>query len=206
MAKMLKFNVKNVKYALPDASGSYATSEIKPLGGAANLSLERQFSEQEIYEDGQITYVVPSDKGQNGTLGLVTLHDEYEIDMGRKMEVEGGIADVEQLGSVPHAIYFETSGLNENKQRITIKNWLFNVTSAAPSEGYEQDTENINPQNYSMTLNILGTLLMDSTGSAEYIDENGNTRRVTRLTSTPTDANYATFQDTVPTPKVKVEA
>ena len=28
MAKMLKFNIKNVKYALPDASGSYATSKL----------------------------------------------------------------------------------------------------------------------------------------------------------------------------------
>lgn len=206
MSKVLKFNVKNVKYALPDVAGSYASAEIKSIGGTANLSLERQFSEQEIYEDGQITYVIPSDKGINGTLGLVTLEDSYEIDMGRKMEIDGGIADVEQLAAKPHALYFEVNGINTNKKSIVIKNWLFNVTSAAPTESYEQSTENINPQNYSLALKIIGTELLVATGDAPFIDTNGNTRKVTRLTSTPTDTNYADFEKTVPTPKVKVKA
>lgn len=203
MAKILKFNVKNVKYALPNANGDYDGAVINRIGGAANLSLERQFDEQVIYEDGQIAYTVPSDKGINGSLGLVTLDDEYEIAMGRKMEIEGGIADVQQLGSVPHALYFENDGIDENKKKIVLKTWLFNVTSSAPTESYEQDTENINPQNYSMELRIMGVNLKDATGEADYIDENGNVRKVTRLTSAPGDDNYADFDKSVPTPKVK---
>lgn len=201
--KYLKFNIKNVKYALPDASGGYMTADIKSMGGAANMSLERIYSEQEIYADGQVMYILPSDKGLSGTLGLVTLDDDYEIAMGRLMEVDGGLVNIQQLTSKPHAIYFETDGISEDKERITLKHWLFNVTTGAPAENYEQDTENINPQNISLSLKILGVNLKSNTGEDDYVDENGNFLVVTKYTKAPTDAGYTTFGESVPSPKAK---
>jgi len=200
---MLKFNIKNVKYAFPDATGGYSGADIVALGGAANLSLERQYSEQEIYADGQIAYIIPSDKGINGTLGLVTLDDDYEIAVGRKIELDGGIASVQQLSSKAHALYFECNGIDEDGQRITLKNWIFEVVSGAPTEAYAQDTENINPQNISMTLKITGVNLKASSGDDDYIDAQGNNRKVTVWTKCPDDTGYDTFDKTVPSPKMK---
>ena len=174
------------------------------MGGAANLTLEAQYTEQEIFADGRIAYTVASDHGLNGTLGMVTLDDNYEIDMGRKMKLANGLAHVEQKKNQKHAIYFETDGLYDDGERFTIKNWIYGVTSGKPNETYEQDTDSgINPQNYSISLNILGTLLMNSTGSTPYIDEKGNQRQVWWLSSTPEDPEYENFDKTVQTPKVE---
>jgi phi13 family phage major tail protein len=197
---MLVFGIQNVKYALPDASGQYSTSEIKSLGEVANLGLEPQFNEQEIYADGKIAYVLPSDKGLNGSLGLVSINELYEIDMGRKMAIDNGnVIDIEQKSSIEHAVYYEVfAKASKNAPREVIKVWVFGVTSGKPSESYEQNTENVNPQNYSMDLNILGTLLKSGTGN--YVDENGNEILVWRQVCKKADANYSTFGDTVPTP------
>ena len=200
---MLRFGIKNVCYALPDASGSYTSSQIKSLGGAASITLESQYTEQEIYADGRIINVIATDRGLDGTLEIVNLNDEYEIDMGRKMRLANGIADVEQKKNQKHAIYFETEGTYDDGDIFTIKTWLYGVTSGKPNETYEQNSDaGINHQNYSIPLNILGTLLMEEDGLTEYVDEKGNTRKVWKYSSTPNDPGYDTFHESVPVPKV----
>lgn len=200
-SKMLKFGISNVKFALPDeATGSYASASIQSLGESANLSIEPQFNEQPVYADGQIAYVLASDQGLNASLGLVTINDDYEIAMGRKMKITGGLADIAQKASVTHAIYFESNGVYKSGNRFVIKTWMFGVTSSKPTESYEQNTENVNPQNFSMSLKVLGTDLMDNAGSSVYTDEDGNTIRIWKLVAIPGDTGYETFGESVPTP------
>lgn len=195
-----KFGIKNVKYAIPDATGSYVAATIKSLGGANSLALESQYSSKDVFADGKVLMVLASDKGLNGKLSMVHIEDDYEIAMKRKMLIDGGVADVEQLGTVPHALYFECDA-DDGSKKITVKNWLFNVISGKPNEQFDQDTESPNPSNYEMNLNILGVNLKTNAGTADYTDTNGNTLKVWRLSSVPTDANYATFGASVPTPK-----
>lgn len=204
MAK-IKFNIKNVKYAVPNSDGSYEGVSPKSLGGAHQLTLNGTYSEKPIYADGLKAFVLASDQGLTGSLIMTYLSDDYEIDMGRKMRITGGLADIQQLAAKEHAIYFEIHEQEQNDSKATLKCWLFNVTSGKPTEIFTQDQEEPTPNNYEIPITVLGTLLRDETGTNNYVDANGNTLLVWRITASPTDDGYSTFGNSVPVPKVTAE-
>lgn len=199
--KMFKFNVKNVKYSLP-ANGVYGSP--KDLAYANSISLEADYDETKLFGDGQILAILGDDKGKTGTLSVTNIEKDYEIDMKRALEVQGGLADIQQRSSVEHAIYFEVDAIEDGVGK-TIKRWMFGVTTGKASETYEQTTDSPTINTYDYPLTVLGTNLKDSLGEDDYTDENGNTIKVFYLTSFPGDAGYETFGDTVPTPKAKAE-
>lgn len=201
--KMFKFNVKNVKYAVKNDLGTYATPE--DLAYANSISLEADYDETKLYGDGQILAVLGDDKGKTGTLSVTNIEKDYEIAMKRSMEIDGGLADIQQRSSVEHALYFEVDAIEDGVAK-TIKRWVFGVTTGKASETYEQTTDNPTINTYDYPLTALGVNLKDTAGTADHTDANGNTIKVFYMTSFPGDANYATFQSTVPTPKVKTGA
>ena len=198
--KMFKFNIKNVKYAVKGTLGTYESP--KDLAYANSISLEANYDETKLYGDGEILAVLGDDKGKTGTLSVTNIEKEYELDMKRSMEIEGGTAEIQQRSSVEHAIYFEVDALKDGKS-ITIKNWLLNATSGKASETYNQTTDNPTINTYDYPLTILGVNLKDSTGKTDFKDENGNTIKVYRLTAFPEDTGYATFDKAVPEVKKK---
>lgn len=198
--KMFKFNVKNVKYAIPGTNGTYGTP--KDLAYANSISLEADYDETKLFGDGQILAILGDDKGKTGTLSVTNIEKEYEIDMKRALEVQGGLADIQQRSSVEHAIYFEVDAIEDGVGK-TIKRWMFGVTTGKASETYEQTTDSPTINTYDYPLTVLGVNLKDSLGENDYTDENGNTIKVFYLTSFPGDAGYETFGDSVPTPKAK---
>lgn len=198
--KMFKFNIKNVKYAVKGEGGTYESP--KDLAYANSISLEANYDETNLYGDGQILAVLGDDKGKTGTLSVTNIEKEYEIDMKRSMEVDKGLAEIQQRSSVEHAIYFEVDALLDGKS-ITIKNWLLNVTTGKASESYNQTQDNPTINTYDYSLTVLGVNLKASTGSSEYKDENGNTIKVFRITAYPGDTGYDTFDASVPEPKMK---
>lgn len=200
--KMFKFNVKNVKYAIPGTNGTYGTP--KDLAYANSISLEADYDETKLFGDGQILAILGDDKGKTGTLSVTNIEKEYEIDMKRALEVQGGLADIQQRSSVEHAIYFEVDAIEDGVGK-TIKRWMFGVTTGKASETYEQTTDSPTINTYDYPLTVLGVNLKDSLGENDYTDENGNTIKVFYLTSFPGDAGYETFGDSVPTPKAKAE-
>lgn len=198
----LQFDIRNVKYSIKDPeTGAYGVP--KDLAYAESLALEAVFSTQQQYGDGKIIATLSSDKGLTGTLILVQPAEGYETDMGRKKLLEGGIADVSQLDDIEHAIYYEFSSVI-NGSKSTIKAWLFNVISGKPSETLTQSKENPTINNTEIPLTILGEVVQNALGTADYEDAKGNKLTATRLTSKPTDAGYATFGATVPTLQVTV--
>jgi len=200
MAKknLFKFNVKNLKYSFATL-GTYETPV--PLAYANSLALEADYDETILYGDGQKLAILADDKGKTGTLSVTNIEDEYEIACGRAMLVQGGIGDIQQLESKEHALYYETEGILDGK-RITIKNWLFGCITGKAGENYEQTTDNPTVNNFDYPLTVLGTLLQDSAGTADYVDENGNTIKCFRITSYPEDSGYDTFGDAVPVAKL----
>ena len=197
--KMFKFNVKNVKYSVPLA-GVFGTP--KDLAYANSISLEADYEETKLFGDGQILAVLGDDKGKTGTLSVINIEKEYEVDMKRAREIENGLADVQQRSSVEHAIYFEVDAIEDGVAK-TIKRWVFGVTTGKASESYEQTQDSPTINTYDYPLTVLGTNLKDTDGLADYKDENGNTIKVFYITSFPGDAGYATFESAVPTPKEK---
>lgn len=198
--KMIKFGIKNVKAAFKDELGEYQSPF--DVAYARSLSLEADYNETKIFGDGQVIAVLPDDKGKTGTLSVTNIEKEYEIACGRMMEIEGGIADIQQRASIEHALYYEVEATINGVVK-TIKNWLFGVTSGKASETYNQTEEDPTINGYDYPLVILGTNLKKADGTADYVDTNGNTIKVTRLTCYPEDTGYATFGNSVPVVKVK---
>jgi len=195
MAKknLFKFNIKNLKY-------SFAAEAPVDLAFANSLALEADYDETVLYGDGQKLAILTDDKGKTGTLSVTNIEELYEIACGRAMLVQGGLGDIQQLESKEHALYYEVEGSLDGK-RITIKNWLFGCITGKAGESYEQTTDNPTVNNFEYPLTVLGTTLQDEAGTADYKDADGNTIKCFRITSYPEDADYATFEATVPAAK-----
>lgn len=198
-SKRIKFNVKNVKYALL-TDGEYGAPI--DLAYANSLTLEADYNEQKIYGDGQVIAILSDDKGKTGTLSVVDINDDYEVACGRKMILENGIADIQQHSSVVHAIYYEVEALDGGVP-ITIKNWLFGCVTGKANESYQQTADDPTVNTYDYPLSVMGTEIKAATGETDYVDKNGNTIKATQLTSYPDDLGFEEFGTTVPTPKAK---
>ncbi|AUD65388.1 hypothetical protein BK011_06680 [Tenericutes bacterium MZ-XQ] len=198
--KEIEFSIKNVKYAVRNSDGSYGA--VQDLAYAEGIALESTYSSTHVYGDGQIICEITSDKGLTGNLILVQMPQQYEIDMKRKMLIDGGVvADITQRDSVEHAIYFEVSKLLDGVVQ-TKKVWILNVTSGKASETHTQSKDSVNLNNIEIPLTILGEKMMDNLGAAVYKDTNGNDLNVTKMSVVPGDADYATFEAAVPVPKM----
>lgn len=196
---LIRFNIKNAAYALKKTDGGYETPV--PFGYSDSLSLEADYAEKVIYGDGRKVAIIPNDKGKTGTLGLLTIDEAYEIAMERRMATANGVAEIKQLASIEHAIYFEFDYMDNNQVQKTGKTILYGVTSGRPSDSLNQTTDDINNNTISYPLTIKGTPLMSAAGTAPYQDASGNTVYVWQETSIPTDSGYATFGKTITAPK-----
>lgn len=199
---LVRFNIKNAAYAVKDTSGAYGTPV--PFGYSDSISLEADYSEKAIYGDGRKVAVLPNDKGKTGSLVLLALDEAYEIAMKRRMKSAKGVADIKQLASVEHAIYFETDYMDTDGIVKTAKTVVYGVTSGRPSEVYNQTTEDINNNNTEYSLTIRGELMRDTSGSGVYKDASGNSIYVWQETVLPTDSGYEDFGKTIEFPKAAV--
>lgn len=195
---LVRFNIKNAAYAIKQGTGY---SEPVKLGYSDSIALEADYAEKVIYGDGRKIATIPNDKGKTGTLALLTIDEAYEVAMKRRMKTANGTAEIKQAVSIEHALYFETEFMDENQVQKTAKTIVYGVTSGRPSETYNQTTDDINNNNVSYSITIKGAPLMDSTGSAQYKDENGNAVYAWQETSVPGDAGYDEFGKTITNPK-----
>ena len=196
--KVVKFNVKNLKFSFATGGVFAAPAD---LAYAVQVTLEADYNEKKLYGDGQIIGIIGDDKGKKGSIVVTNIEQAYEIACGRARLVQGGSAEVQQRKTIPHAIYFETDAFVDG-DTVTFKNWLFEVITGKPSESYQQTEDDPTVNTYSYPLTALGTNLKAADGLTDYVDDKGNTVKVFRIVSAPEDTGYATFGDTVPTPKV----
>lgn len=195
---LIQFNVKNGQYAIK-TNGAWA---ISPLTWLNSFSKEKDMDTTPIYGDGDKQLTLVNDKGYTGTLGLTAQDLEYNKALGFTKELSNGIAEVQQLASIEHCIYFESQYTGKDGITKTKKTWVFGVETQAPSEEYNQNTDSINQSNVEYTITIKGVNTLDSTGQADYRDENGNTIKTYTLSKVPGDTGYDTFENTVPTPQM----
>lgn len=202
MKTLLKFNIKNAKYALKKDSGYEAPVA---FGYSDSISLESDYSEKVIYGDGRKVLTIPNDKGKTGSLALLALDEAYEIAMKRKMKTAKGVAEIKQLASIEHAIYFEFDYLEEDGSMKTGKTILYGVTSGRASEAYNQTTEDINNNTISYPLTIKGVPMKASEGTDVYRDAAGNVIYAWQETCIPGDAGYEEFGKTITEPTAPSE-
>ena len=197
---IIEFNCKNGVYAIDGAT-------VKPLGYLTAIGTEKNVDTKDIYGDGEIVLSQMNDKGFTGSLEMTAKDDDFEKDLGFAMEIEQGLAECQVLeskniavGAECYILVKDTSGKVVQK---TKKVWWLDVNVAPAGTSLAQNTDTTNEATVSYGLTIKGINLMDTEGVAEYVDENGNTRKIFKISCLPDNPNYATFLDTVPVPKAK---
>lgn len=196
---LVRFNIKNAKYAIEKSAGSYETPVA--FGYSDAIALEADYSEKVLYGDGRKVYTIPNDKGKTGTLTLLALDELYEVAMKRRMKSANGTVEIKQMKSVSHAVYFETEFMDDSGSVKTAKTVVYGVTSGRPSETYNQTTEDINNNNVDYPLTIKGVQMKNSAGTSVHKDENGNEVWVWQETVVPGDPGYDNFGNTIEAPK-----
>lgn len=191
---MFKFNVKNLKYSTGVPGAWDAPVD---LAYAHAISLEADYNETKLYGDGEKLAVLADDKGKTGSISVTNIEEAYEIACGRMLAILGGTADIQQRATVEHCIYYEVEAIDDGTT-ITIKNWLFGCITGKANESYQQTEDDPTFNKYEYPLTVLGINLQIHDGGADFVDANGNTIKVFRLTSYPDTTGYATFGDAVP--------
>lgn len=198
--KLIEYNCKNGVYNL---GGSNA--ETKPLGYLVSVTLDKNIQTKDIYGDGDLQLSILSDKGSTGTLEMTAKDDDFDVDLGFAMKIEQGLADIQVLQNKTISVGFETYITTADGVTKTKKVWLLGVNVSPASDGLSQNTDTINENTASYGITVKGTNLKATGGATDYVDANGNTIKVYKVTSLPTDSGYATFLDSVPVPTVKTE-
>mgnify|MGYP001128831006 FL=1 len=195
---LVRFNVQGVKWAML-VDGKYGTP--KSYGTATKIALEPDSSVKKIFGDGKRIASIINDKGKTSTLSTNNINDDFEVDMGRKMLLKKGIASIKQQKLPVFALYFETCGLDENNDMPLAKTWVYGVTSStAPSESFDQNTDDINESTFDTALEIAGTELKDASDAVVKDPKTGRDVMVWQLTATPDDEDFDTFGDAVVMP------
>lgn len=198
---IIEFNCKNGVYSVDSQT-------VKPLGYLTAISTEKNVDTKDIYGDGEIILSQMNDKGSTGSLEMTARDDDFEKDLGFEMEIAQGLAEAQVLGNKDIAVgaecYIVVKDASTGKPvQKTKKVWWLNVNVSPAGTSLSQNTDTTNEATVSYPLTIKGVDLMAASGSSAYVDENGNTRKIFKISCLPTDSAYATFLDAVPTPKAK---
>lgn len=197
---LVRFNVQNIKYAVLN-EGTYGTPV--SYGSAIKMALESNSAVKYIFGDGRRICAIVNDKGKTGKMTTNNVSDDYEIAMGRKIKTAKGLAEIKQQKVIPHAIYFETCGMDSEGGMPIAKTWLYGVTSSRPSESFDQNTDDVNESSFETSLEISGTNMLAADGKTVYKDPTtGCDVVVWQMTVTPGDAEYEKFGDTVVLPQM----
>lgn len=191
--KLIEYNCKNGVYSIDN-------DEIKPLGYLVSNTLDKNISTKEIYGDGELQLSVLSDKGMTGSLEMTARDDEFELDLGFLKEISQGLADVQVLENKTISIGYENYILTADGITKTKKVWLLGVNVSPASDSLSQNTDTTNEATASYGLTIKGVNLKDSDGSFDFVDNNGNTIKIFKVSSVPGQEGYETFLDSVPIP------
>lgn len=195
--KLIEYNCKNGVYSVDG-------TEVKPLGYLVSNTLDKSISTKDIYGDGELQLSVLSDRGMTGTLEMTARDDEFETDLGFVKMIAQGLADVQVLQNKTISVGYENYILTADGITKTKKVWLLGVNVAPASDSLSQNTDTTNEATASYGLTVKGVNLKDNGGSADFVDENGNTLKVFKVSSVPGQDGYDTFLDSVPTPKARI--
>lgn len=195
---LIEYNCKNGVYSLDGTT-------VKPLGYLASVTAEKNTTSTEKYGDGELQLTLINDKGSTGTLELTARDMAFERDLGFLQSISQGLAEVQVLENKSISIGFECYYTGVDGITKTKKVWFLGVNVSPAGESLSQNTDDTNESTASYGITIKGVNLNKADNSDVYRDANGNTIKVFKVSSIPTNANYNTFLDSVPTPSAVTE-
>ncbi len=194
--QLIEYNCKNGVYSVDGTI-------VKPLTFLSAITLDRNINTTDKYGDGEVQLTLIRDSGLTGSIETTARDYELEEDLGYVLTLDNGSAEVQALQNKNISVGFECYVTDNTGVTRTKKVWLLNVNVQPASTSLSQNTDTVNDNAASYGLTVKGINLKDNAGTGDYVDENGNTLKVFKVTSLPTNTGYETFLDSVPTPKAK---
>lgn len=183
------------------------TAAVTDMAFIKNISLDRQVSKTAQYANNRMVCNLPKDNGYTGNLGTTAQDTAFETALGMIVTLDSGAQATVSRGSIPRMdFYYEFAQVNESGVSEIVKVWLLNVEFTEPSLNNATDQESHTFGDYIYPFTVYGDRLKANSGSADYVDDNGNKLNCYRIMSFPDDDGYAAFGATVPVPKMPAEA
>ena len=157
----VKFNIKNVHYAVIEEGGSFGTPVAMP--GAVSLSLEQQGEITPFYADGIVFYQSASNGGYSGDLEVALVPDEFRKDVLQEEEDTNKVLfENANKNGKSFALGFQIDG---DKEPTLF--WFFKCTATRPNVESETTEDTKEPGTDTITISCAP-------------DENGDVRAKTQ--------------------------
>lgn len=161
----VKFNLKNVHYALLTLTGntpSYGTPV--PVPGAVSLSLDANGEPENFYADGLVYYVINNNMGYDGDLELAMIPESFRTEvLNEALDDNGVLIENSESQLAAFALLFEFDGDQKH-----IRHVLYNCAASRP--GIEGKTNEESKEVQTETLTIKASPLPDGTVKAKTGD------------------------------------
>ena len=165
----VKFNLKNVHYALLTLTGNTPTFGTPvAVPGAVSLSLDANGEPENFYADGLVYYVINNNMGYDGDLELAMIPESFRTDVLKEtLDANGVLVENSESSLAAFALLFEFDGDQKH-----IRHVLYNCAASRP--GIEGKTNEESKEVQTETLTIKASPLPDGTVKAKTGDTTDN--------------------------------
>ena len=144
MANKVKYNLKNVHYAVA-TTGGYSAPVAIP--GAVNLTLDAQGDDYVFYADGIRYFEYHTNNGYSGTLEMAMIPEDFKTAVLGEVLTGGKVWEVDDVKTVNFALGFQIDG--DEKDNLF---WFYNCSASRPAVAGATKEDSVTVQ--TETLNI----------------------------------------------------
>lgn len=162
-ANKVKFNIKNVHYALlkETEEGKVTWDAPVKIPGAVSIALDAKGEITPFYADGMVYYQTSSNTGYEGDLEMALIPDSFRTDvLMEKKDSKGVLIENSNVETAKFALLFEFDG-----DQKSVRHVLYNCTATRPS--VEGETTDDTKKPTTETLSISAAPLADGNVKAK---------------------------------------